>query len=103
MNHDHGHNESPPRFWRSRYGVGLLVIGAVAGYFLLKEHSAHVVGYLPFLLLAACPLMHIFMHGGHGHGGHDHSANTPPGTPPNTPNQDTGGDAKTRDQRGDQP
>jgi hypothetical protein len=26
---------------------------------------------LPYLLLAACPLMHLFMH--HGHGGHDHS------------------------------
>ncbi|MBN0091486.1 DUF2933 domain-containing protein, partial [Pseudomonas aeruginosa] len=34
----------------------------------------HVAGYLPFLLLAACPLMHLFMHRGHGHGGHDHAA-----------------------------
>jgi hypothetical protein len=25
---------------------------------------------LPWLLLAACPLMHVFMH--HGHGGHQH-------------------------------
>src|SRR5260221_14559995 len=25
------------------------------------------------LLLAACPLMHLFMHRGHGHGGHDHA------------------------------
>lgn len=46
---------------------------AIAGYFLLTEHRAHVVPYLPFLLLLACPLMHIFMHGGHGHhGGHEH-------------------------------
>jgi hypothetical protein len=28
-----------------------------------------VLGLLPWLLLAACPLMHAFMHGGHGHGG----------------------------------
>ena len=41
-------------------------------YFLLTEHLAHIVPYLPWLLLAACPLMHLFMHGGHGHGGHDH-------------------------------
>ncbi|MFO7074112.1 DUF2933 domain-containing protein [Pseudomonas aeruginosa] len=41
---------------------------------MLKEHTAHVAGYLPFLLLAACPLMHLFMHRGHGHGGHDHAA-----------------------------
>jgi hypothetical protein len=27
------------------------------------------VGYLPFLVLLACPLMHMFMHHGHHHGG----------------------------------
>ena len=43
------------------------MLGGVAAYFLLTEHLAHVVGFLPFLLLLACPLMHIFMHGGHGH------------------------------------
>ena len=50
--------------------VGFLL---VAGYFLFMEHRAHLGGvlyYLPFLFLLACPLMHIFMHGGHG--GHDH-------------------------------
>ena len=41
-------------------------------YFLLTEHWAHIIPYLPWLLLAACPLMHLFMHGGHGHGGHAH-------------------------------
>jgi Protein of unknown function (DUF2933) len=56
-----------PGFWRSRYGVGFMVIGAAASYFLLTEHLAHVVGALPFLLLLSCPLMHFFMHGGHGH------------------------------------
>ena len=44
---------------------------AIAGYFLLTEHRAHVIPYLPFLLLLACPLMHLFMHGGHGHGEHE--------------------------------
>ena len=66
----HQHTQTPsdrPRFWRSRYGVAFLIIAAVAAYFLLKEHTAHVAGYLPFLLLAACPLMHLFMHHGHGH------------------------------------
>lgn len=61
---------SPPSFWGSRYSVGLLVMGAVAGYFLLTEHLAHVLQALPYLLLLACPLMHVFMH--HGHGGHRH-------------------------------
>ena len=38
----------------------------IAGYFLITEHRAHVIQYLPFVLLLACPLMHLF----HGHGGH---------------------------------
>ena len=42
----------------------------IAGFFLLAEHRAHLLGVLPYLLLAACPLMHLFMH--HGHGGHRH-------------------------------
>lgn len=45
---------------------GFLLIGA---YFLITEHRAHVFQYLPFLLLLACPLMHLF-HGHGGHGGH---------------------------------
>lgn len=75
MNHDYdappGQNSAPsqaPPFWRSRYGLGLVVFGAVAAYFLLSEHRAHFLGALPYLLLLACPLMHLFMH--HGHGGH---------------------------------
>lgn len=41
----------------------------IAGYFLLTEHRAHVLQALPFLLLLACPLLHLF----HGHGGHGDS------------------------------
>ena len=41
---------------------------AIAGFFLVTEHRAHLFGLLPFLLVLACPLMHFFMHGGHGHG-----------------------------------
>ena len=86
MIHDHAHLQQPanlpghhnaPPFWRSRYAIGLLVLGAVAAYFLLSEHRAHFFGALPFLLLLACPLMHMFMHGGHGGhaGGHgDHTS-----------------------------
>lgn len=46
---------------------------AVAGFFLFTEHRAHVLGVLPYLFLLACPLMHLFMHHGHGeHEQHDH-------------------------------
>lgn len=55
----------------------------VAGYFLLTEHRAHLVSFLPFLLLAACPLMHLFHHGRHGH----HHAGTHKGDAANSPGQ----------------
>ena len=90
MDHDHMHaqhpaQDSPPPFWRSRYAMGLLVFGAIALYFLLSEHRAHFFGALPFLLLLACPFMHMFMHGGHGGhgGGHgDQAGDRPAASPP---------------------
>jgi hypothetical protein len=45
----------------------------IAALLLIYEHRAHIfVGnWLLIALLLACPLMHLFMHGGHGsHGGH---------------------------------
>jgi hypothetical protein len=38
---------------------------AVVAYFLITEHRAHLFGILPFLLIAACPLLHFFHHRGH--------------------------------------
>ena len=66
-------DHEPPPFWRSRAGVALLVVAAVGGFLLFTEHRAHVLGFLPFAFLLACPLMHMFMHHGHRHGGHGHS------------------------------
>lgn len=69
MDHDHDEpNRRARGFWRSRYAVGLLVFAAIALFFLLTEHRAHALGALPYLLLAAFPLLHIFMHRGLGHG-----------------------------------
>jgi hypothetical protein len=83
MNHELSHHDSEPTpFWRSRYAVGLLVMGAIAAYFLLSEHRAHFLGALPLLLLLACPLMHVFMH--HGHGGHASHAHNAGGEPAST-------------------
>ena len=75
MNHELSrHDAEPPPFWRSRYAIGQIVMGAIAAYFLLSEHRAHFLGALPLLLLLSCPLMHVFMHHGHGDhgGGHGH-------------------------------
>lgn len=66
---DHEHREPPP-FWWSPAGLALLVAVAAGGFYLVTEHTAHLFGALPYLLILACPLMHLFMHQGHGHGGH---------------------------------
>lgn len=50
----------------SRSNWVLLGFLAIAGFFLLTEHRAHVLGVLPFLLFLACPLLHLLHHGGYG-------------------------------------
>lgn len=62
----------------SRSNAVLLGFLAVIGFFLIAEHRAHVLGILPWLLLLACPLMHLFMHHGHG-GGHARRGDTETG------------------------
>ena len=61
---------------KSMANTALIVFLIIAAFFLLTEHRAHLgawSSYWPYLLLLACPLMHLFMHGGHGHGAHGHS------------------------------
>lgn len=71
MAHEHdSHNDGRTQSAAKWVFIGFLL---VAGYFLIMEHRAHLGGvltYLPFLLLLACPLLHLFHHGGHGGGGH---------------------------------
>jgi len=44
---------------------------AIAAFYLITEHRAHLFGVLPYLLILLCPLLHFFMHGRHGeHGEH---------------------------------
>jgi hypothetical protein len=76
--HDHSQYEphrrreeaAPRSFWSSRtFFVSLVFLGMVVAL-LFTEHRAHVLGFLPFLFVLACPLLHFTMHGGHGsHGG----------------------------------
>lgn len=65
--HDHPSDDSDIRM-RRRSRTVLLVLGAIAAFFLVAEHRAHVLSYLPWLFLLACPLMHLFMHHGGDHG-----------------------------------
>lgn len=86
MSHHHNDAEVSPaedgqrepdvldRFVR-HWAVTAVMIGIVV-YYLVTEHRAHFFDALPWLILLACPLLHIFMHGGHGaHGGHDSGRN----------------------------
>lgn len=55
-------------FWRSKAGLALAGALLLGGVYLVTEHAAHLWAALPFAFVLACPLMHLFMH--HGHGGH---------------------------------
>ena len=68
--------ETRTPWWRTPFGLAACGFLIVAAFFLLTEHTAHVFGILPYLLLLACPLMH-FMHHGHGHGGGDGHSGAP--------------------------
>ena len=64
------HKPTPPTqsWWRTPSGLVLLGFLAIAAFFLVMEHRAHVLGALPWILLLLCPLLHLLMHRGHGHG-----------------------------------
>lgn len=62
------HSKERPSFWFSKTGAVFIGFAAVAGYILWNEHSEHIIEALPWLLVGACLVMHLFMH--HGHGGH---------------------------------
>lgn len=82
--HDHPANSVPPssQVSQGRHGAStrrsIWVFGGFVAIVLLMlavEHRVHLVAWLPWIVLAACPLMHLFMHGGDGgQGGHGDGA-----------------------------
>lgn len=66
--HDRSHRDEGNGGLPLRNKVAWIIFAVIAGFYLWTEHRAHVFGILPYLLLLACPLMHVFMHKGHGHG-----------------------------------
>lgn len=50
---------------------GTVSVLGIIGFYLIAEHQAHVLGALPWLILLACPFIHIFMHRGHSHHRHE--------------------------------
>ncbi|MBI3516607.1 MAG: DUF2933 domain-containing protein [Proteobacteria bacterium] len=66
-------NQTPTAWWQSPVNLLIACALGIMSFFLLTEHTAHVLGALPYLLLLMCPLMHLFMHHGRHHGGgHSH-------------------------------
>ncbi|NLS18705.1 DUF2933 domain-containing protein [Rhizobium sp. P40RR-XXII] len=62
---DENHSSSA---WSSYSRTVFIAFAAIAVALIAYEHRVHVLGILPWLLILACPLTHMFMH--HGHGGH---------------------------------
>lgn len=70
------HPPPVPSFWKSPFGVACTVTAVAASAYLWLLHRDHVLALLPYAFLAACPLMHVFMH--RGHHGHRHGEARPP-------------------------
>lgn len=65
MDHAH-HNGNNGESWLfSRTGIATIVAVSILGFLVYQGHGAHLLGVVPYLLILACPLMHIFMHGRH--------------------------------------
>ena len=56
-------------FLGSKLGFAAILVAATLGAYLLWSHTGHVLAFAPYLLILACPLMHLFGH----HHGHSHS------------------------------
>jgi hypothetical protein len=52
-------------FLGSKSGLVVTLAVAALGAYLLWTHTGHVLAAAPYLLLLACPLLHLF---GHRHG-----------------------------------
>lgn len=76
-----------PNVWRQNRRAFIVAGLALGVIYLLTEHTAHVVQLLPFAFLFLCPILHLFMHGGHGrHTGHSGSTDDKIGDDANSSN-----------------
>ena len=64
---DHHHDQQGRSFLASRTGKIIAWVALIGLLLIIVDHWAHALGILPYLVLLACPLMHLF---GHGHGDH---------------------------------
>jgi amino acid transporter len=52
-------------WWKTPFGMACTAIFLIALFVLIQDHAAHIGNYWIWLILLACPLVHIFMHGHH--------------------------------------
>ena len=93
--------------WRTPLWIGLSAFVLLTVLFKWDDDSVRLIEVLPYLFFLACPLMHVFMHRGHGgHAKHEepegnegldeivrkYTAQTPVFTPPS----DARGEKKQR-------
>ncbi|MBI2799821.1 MAG: DUF2933 domain-containing protein [Gammaproteobacteria bacterium] len=69
MNNANDESPDEPRtgWFFSRGTLVTCIALTTVGILLLTGHKAHLLGFAPYLLILACPLMHFFMHGRHHH------------------------------------
>jgi hypothetical protein len=60
--------------WRRFVSIAMAGVFLFGLALLASQHLQHIVGLLPYVLLLACPLMHLF---GHGHHHHSHDSGSP--------------------------
>ena len=63
---DESQTPTQPKRFHIPWVLGFCVFLAIALFFLWEEHRALIFGALPYVLLLLCPLVHLFMHRGHG-------------------------------------
>ena len=64
-------------FFHTKFGLAVSFLLAALGGYLLWTHTGHTLAALPYLLLLACPLMHL-VHHGHKHHGEADQRNSGP-------------------------
>lgn len=52
---------------RDLWWIAFAILALPTLFFLLAEHRAHLFGALPYLLVLACPVLHLVTHRRHGH------------------------------------
>lgn len=67
-NHSSREDTTASPWWKTRSGIVMCGFMLLGGFYLVTEHTAHLYGFLPFLFILACPLMHLFHHHGPGKG-----------------------------------